>query len=216
MKQPTRLITAILAISLFAFCAGFLLFVGAVKVQPTQNTAHADGIIVLTGGKFRVREAVQLLARGKGGRLLISGVHRHTSKRALRRLMPGHGHLFNCCIDIGYQARNTIGNAREARDWAKQHGFRSLIVVTSSYHMPRSLAEIAHHLPNTKLIPFSVVPKDFHVQKWWAYPGTARLLFSEYVKFLTAQARTRAESLLSSSRSASALAGTTTPLMAGQ
>jgi uncharacterized SAM-binding protein YcdF (DUF218 family) len=99
--------------------------------------------------------------------------------------------LFACCIDIDHSAINTIGNAIETRRWASEHGFRSLVVVTSAYHMPRALAEIAHQLPDATLVPFPVVTERQRAEPWWSSAGSARMLMSEYLKYLVAIVRMR-------------------------
>ncbi len=43
--------------------------------------------------------------------------------------------MLACCVDLGHTARDTIGNATETRDWAADHHYVSLIVVTSAYHI---------------------------------------------------------------------------------
>ena len=176
------------------FVAGFLVFASSVG-GPSSGPppARADAIVALTGGEDRIDEAVRLLAEGKGRRLLISGVNPRTSRADLQRLAPGHEQQFDCCIDIGYWARDTLGNADEARAWADSHGFGSLIVVTSSYHMPRSLAELALVMPDTEFVPHTVTPKSFPESGWWLHVSTARILFSEYVKYLPAVARLRTQ-----------------------
>ena len=83
-----------------------------------------------------------------------SGHHDRRDRPPSRRLRP----LLNCCVDLDYSALNTLGNAVQARRWAIEHGFHSLIVVTSAYHMPRALAELAHQLPDAALIPFPSSP----------------------------------------------------------
>ena len=79
----------------------------------------------------------------------------------------------------------------EARRWATDRGFRSLIIVTSAYHMPRALAEIAHQLPDVALVPFPVVSDRLRVEPWWSNGATTRLVLSEYFKYLFAQVRMR-------------------------
>ena len=86
---------------------------------------------------------------------------------------------------------NTIGNAVETRRWAREQGAKSLIVVTSDFHMPRAMAEIAHQLPDVTLVPFPVVSDRVRVETWWSNPATARLLFFEYLKYMVAVARMR-------------------------
>lgn len=169
---------------------GFIEFAdGIVRLSPAIN-APADGIVVLTGGQSRVAEAVRLLAQGKARRLLISGVDRENRKQDIRRaLAMREPRLFDCCVDLGYRAIDTISNAAETRAWAREKGFKSLIVVTSSYHMPRSLGELQHALPDVQLIPYPVMPRNFRIEAWWAYPGTAHLLMSEYLKYVRAGVR---------------------------
>jgi uncharacterized SAM-binding protein YcdF (DUF218 family) len=99
--------------------------------------------------------------------------------------------LFDCCIDIDRSAINTIGNAVETRRWARERGFHSLIIVTSSYHMPRALAEISHQLPDATLLPFPVTTERQRAEPWWSNAGSARMLVSEYLKYLVAIVRMR-------------------------
>jgi uncharacterized SAM-binding protein YcdF (DUF218 family) len=104
--------------------------------------------------------------------------------------MPLYGEMFACCIDLDHSF-NTIGNAIETRRWAKAHGFASLIVVTSNYHMPRAMAELAYQLPDATLIAFPVVPDKWREEPWWANYSSARLLFTEYLKYIFALMRHR-------------------------
>ncbi len=92
--------------------------------------------------------------------------------------------LFTCCVDLDYEARNTIDNATETSEWVAKHKYNSIIVVTSNYHMPRALAELGRAMPGVTLIPYSVVDNNVHLDRWWTYPGTAKLLISEYLKYL--------------------------------
>lgn len=172
-----------------ALALGFIGFSVFVMQAPTATRAKADGIVVLTGGETRLIEGARLLREGHGDRLLISGVNRHTGRQDLLRLSGLAETQFNCCVDIGYTALNTVGNADETRLWAEAMNYDTLIVVTSSYHMPRSLAELGQRLPNTQLIAHPVQPPGFREGAWWLRPRTARILASEYLKFLPAAAR---------------------------
>ena len=185
MKTAVRTLLAILAV--FGF--GFVLFWGLIERETTGTVRRADAIVALTGGEARIPEAVRLLSQGKGRRLLISGVNPTTTRKELAVLTPNSQHWFRCCIDVDQVARDTIGNADETGHWATQRRFKSLIIVTASYHMPRSLAELRRTLPDVELIPFPVRPRNVHVDAWWAYPGTMQLLLMEYVKFMPAFAR---------------------------
>ncbi len=188
---------------ILTWSAGFLLF-AALALQPAGETGTADGIVALTGGGARIEEAVKLLAEHHGQRLLISGVNPHTSRNALRLQVPENAELFDCCIDIGYWAQDTVGNARETEVWAKHRGFKRLIVVTSGYHMARSLAEIAQAFPEATLIPHPVLPASLQAGGWWASPATTRVLVVEYLKLWPALARLGMARLMNSAGSTEA------------
>lgn len=165
------------------FAAGFAVFASAIQ-QGTGAPRAAQAIVALTGGKARIGQAVKLLAQGKAKRLLISGVHPSTRASQLQRLVPGGADFFPCCVDLGRAAVDTRGNAAETSAWVNRHGFTSLIVVTSAYHMPRTLIEFAWAMPGVQLISHPVISPDFHIETWWSHHATRRLLFVEYVKYL--------------------------------
>lgn len=174
-----------------ALGGGFLWFVESVPKDEVALNRDADGIVVLTGGASRIPDAIELLATGHGKRLLITGVHKTTSSRELARLVPRYETLLKCCVDLDHSATNTVGNAAETRRWVKDQRFTSVIVVTSSYHMPRSMAELGRQLPDVKLIAFPVITEKMRDEAWWDSLPTARLLMSEYLKYVYAQVRMR-------------------------
>jgi uncharacterized SAM-binding protein YcdF (DUF218 family) len=176
-----------------ALTGGFLWFAQSVPTKEITLTQDADGIVVLTGGASRIADAVELLAAGHGKRLLITGVHHATSTRELARVIPGQQYLLKCCVDLDHSAVNTMGNAEETRHWATNLGFHSLIVVTSAYHMPRSMAELTRQLPEFRLIAFPVVTEKLRAEPWWTNPPIAKLLISEFLKYMLAQVRMRLE-----------------------
>jgi uncharacterized SAM-binding protein YcdF (DUF218 family) len=163
---------------------GFFLFASVVTRLPADNNPHADGIVVLTGEGQRIVEGARLLDEGRAQRMLISGVNSRTGKKAVLEISGLAADKFDCCVDIGYAALDTVGNASETRTWAQSRGYTSLIVVTASYHMPRSLAELALAMPGVKLIPHPVIPSNFAPARWWLNPSVTRTLVSEYIKFL--------------------------------
>lgn len=179
--------TMALLACLFVF--GFILFAADVMRAPVLEEAGADGIVVLTGGELRVRAGLKLLQRDRARRLLITGVNPVVRKKDIARAGKISPSKLDCCVDLGYEALNTTGNATEAGDWARRHGFRSLIIVTASYHMPRSLIELSRRLPDVDLVPHPVVPKSFQDGEWWLDAGTARVLLSEYLKLFPAAVR---------------------------
>src|ERR1700722_8810689 len=184
-------IVAALGVGFVAVTIGFVGFLSQLHGIETKPARHADGIVVLTGGSSRVSDAMELLADGYGRRLLISGVHPTNAASDISRSLSDKQALLGCCVDLDRSAVNTRSNAAETRRWARDRGFKSLIVVTSNYHMPRAIVELSHAMPDIALIPFAVVGDKWRDEPWWTSGATVRLLLSENVKYVAAEVRGR-------------------------
>ncbi|MDX2027865.1 MAG: YdcF family protein [Alphaproteobacteria bacterium] len=143
-----------------------------------------DAIVVLTGGSERVMTGLALLNLGKAKKLFISGVHPGLTLDQVLGSQPVAKELRACCIILDHTAESTLGNAEETRRWMKRENVRSLRLVTANYHMPRSLMIFHAVMPQTEIIPHPVVPDSVRLEDWWAHPGTANLLITEYNKYL--------------------------------
>lgn len=197
--QLRRIVLLVLCLALFgtaALGAGFVWFVERVPTEEVTLDRSADGIVVLTGRASRISDAIELLAAKRGKRLLITGVYPTTTAAAIARLVPEHQRLVSEAVDLDHSAVNTVGNAIQTRNWAKANDFKSLIVVTSNYHMPRTLVELEHQLPDVELIPFPVLPEKVRVEAWWSSFATTKLLFAEYLKYVRAVVRTQTSYVL--------------------
>jgi uncharacterized SAM-binding protein YcdF (DUF218 family) len=196
MRTLSRTLAIIAALAAAAFAFGFVLFATKVTREDTSGWDKADGIVVLTGGDNRLEAGAHLLGEGRAKRMLISGVNRRVTREEVQRILGLDVKTFNCCVDLGYEALDTVGNADETRTWANTNGYSRLIIVTSSYHMPRSLAELALAMPGVALIPYSVTPRSFPEDGWWLHATTTRLLMSEYLKYIPAVARLAAQRVI--------------------
>ena len=174
----------IVLLLLAIYAGGFLYFVQSIP-RTVPKSPRADGIVALTGGHARLDTAVGLLESGAARRLLITGVFETTTKEDLEHRVHG-GARFECCADIDYTAEDTHDNAEQAADWAQAHGYRSLIVVTARYHMPRSLREFSVLMPGVRLVPYPVEPARVSLDRWWQNPTAIRLLQAEYLKYVAA------------------------------
>ena len=176
--------------------AGFITFAFKVERQTIQLDKKADGMIVLTGGADRIPDAIELFSKGHASRMLITGVNPGITRAEIGRLNPKYRDLIECCVDLGYEALNTSGNAREARRWTEENAIRqSLIVVTSNYHMPRALAELHDSLPDLELVPYPVVSGKMRDSTWWQSSQAMRLMSSEFLKHMLVSSRIIAKKL---------------------
>src|SRR6201989_3627342 len=130
-------IVAALAIVFVGAGIGFVGFLSQLRAVEVSPSSKADGIVVLTGGSSRVSDAMELLAAGYGKRLLISGVHPTIAAADISRSVQEGQGLFHCCVDLDHSAVNTRSNALETSRWARERGFKSLVVVNSHYHLSR-------------------------------------------------------------------------------
>ncbi|MGC2198955.1 MAG: YdcF family protein [Stellaceae bacterium] len=144
---------------------------------------------MLTGGSLRLQSGLELLREGKGRQLFVSGVNQRVDLEDLLRSAGNAPDWALCCIALGHEADNTLGNAQETARWMHSQGFRSLRLVTAWYHMPRSLLEFDRAMPDMDIVAHPVFPDQVKQERWWAWRGTAALLTSEYIKYLAALAR---------------------------
>ena len=160
-----------------------------VSMSPPAEVDKADGIIVLTGASQRIGQAVRLLDGGNAKRLLITGVYPTTTGEQIQQLTSAEPALFECCVDIGHDALDTRGNANEAALWIRENGYETVIVVTSNYHMPRSLMELSRVNADTRFIPYPVVNRNYSDLDWMRDPAVLHMLAQEYGKFIVAHLR---------------------------
>ena len=148
----------------------------------TDETQKTDAIVVLTGGRNRISEAVELLNSGAAEKLLISGVAEETSLEALKKREDVNVTTSREII-LDKKSTNTVENAIEAVSWVKKNNFKSIRLVTSNYHIPRSMAEFRANNRNLKILAHPVY-SDRVEQKWWKSWHSFVLIASEYNKFL--------------------------------
>lgn len=185
MTGVRRAIRSLFLIGGFGFVvwlAGLFAYVETLDAARPPFAPQADGIVVLTGGAERIGDGIRLLEEKRARRLFISGVNIQVSAEQLRRAWPGHEASFECCIDLDFRARNTIENAQESAEWVRKHGFRSVILVTASYHMPRAKLEFAAAMPGVGIEPYPVVTGALRIEDWWREPILIRLFATEFTK----------------------------------
>ncbi|UHS59095.1 YdcF family protein [Agrobacterium vaccinii] len=189
LRRFVRATLLMCLVVLGAIFGGFLWFADSVASMRPPSGTRADAIIVLTGGYLRIDQAVGLLRDGVGKRLLISGVNPATTRAQIRKMTQSSSDLFACCVDMGYQAVDTIGNANEAAKWIRDKGYASVVVVTNNYHMHRSLHELRSSSPDTNFIAYPVINSDLARTNWFSNPDVVRTMIYEYIKFVAVAVR---------------------------
>ena len=179
---------AVMLLGLCAWIAGLFWFIEQIPRSIEEPDAMTEAIVVLTGGAGRLAAGLELLARGRGEKLFVSGVYRGVEVAEILRASRQSPEKLECCVELGHDAVDTRGNANETSQWMAAEGFTSLRLVTASYHMPRSRVEFRRAIPAARLIAHPVFPAKVRIGNWWRWPGTASLLIGEYSKYLIAVA----------------------------
>lgn len=165
-----------------------LLVITALFIDFTYKTfsarpglVHADAIVVLAGGKGRVEEGVRLFREKRGNWLFLVGVDPTVRKTDLYRQEPGGPSADNVVLEK--MSRNTLENAIYGRDLLMKYKVRSVLLITSRYHLKRSALLFRNSLPSDVLIYPYPVDSSKLKQDWWYHDGTFKLLFSEFYKY---------------------------------
>ncbi len=191
-----KIVTLVVSLILFV-CAlwggGLFYFKSSILTEVEFIDRHTDAIVVLTGGSDRLEEGLMMLENNMAGRLFISGAGKGvTVDDVLRTTGYKNENAVEVDdlkrrIEIGYEAGDTIGNAQEVAAWVKEKGYRSFRLVTSNYHMIRSLLEMENLIEEEVLIvPHPVVPESVKIDEWLDYEGSRNLIVAEYNKLIMA------------------------------
>lgn len=190
---PCSALVALFAVAAWGY--GLSRFTDSIPAEATDTATPTDAIVVLTGGSGRLTEGFRLLSENRAKKLFISGAYRGVEVGELARMFQHIPRQAERRVGIG-NATNTLGNALETAEWIATEGYSSLRLVTAAYHMPRSLLEFRHAMPEIMVIAHPVFPAHVKRERWWAWPGTASLVISEFNKFLLAWARHKAAGMI--------------------
>lgn len=177
-----KVVFYLLLLGICVWLGGMIGFGYTINHLKTDEKQKTDAIVVLTGGRNRISEAVQLLNAGAAEKLLISGVAEETSLEALKKREDVKVTTSREII-LDKKSTNTVENAIEASAWVKKNHFNSIRLVTSNYHLPRSMAEFRANNKNLKILAHPVY-SDRVEQNWWKSWHSFQLIASEYNKFL--------------------------------
>lgn len=183
------ILLAILALPLYLF-HGFILNKAAKYLYCKDELKPADVIVVLAGEETeRVEYGVKLFKEGwaRKDRMILSGgpvVWKYT----FASLMEEHAlHLGVSKKDILLEDRSTSTeeDARFTREILRQHGYTSLILVTSPYHSKRADKIFRKTMGNEIRVISAPAEKSwFRFEDWWERKRDRKVVFMEFSKFL--------------------------------
>ena len=166
------MILRLTALLLLLYALGFALF--AVTLGHPAKDIKTDAIVVLTGGAGRIERGIAVMKQGDAKRMLVAGADPSVTRGDLIRRLHGDGRLVRCCVDLGSESVDTRSNAEEALRWIDGHGYRSVRLITSDWHMHRADYEFRHHLGRRiKIVPDALPTRPRFVT-----------LFGEYNKYV--------------------------------
>ena len=176
---------------LFLLLAGFIwwtlllfnTFPKKLYLNNPSETSENTGIVVLTGGKNRIEKGVDLLSKGYGNKLLISGVFMPSEIEAKFSLEKEKNELFKCCIFFDQESKNTLENAKEVAKWLNENkDIKSIILVSSYYHLPRSILIFEKKITSDlKIYPVPAISNNNLRNQFFFH---LKLIISEYFKVL--------------------------------
>jgi uncharacterized SAM-binding protein YcdF (DUF218 family) len=193
MKGFFKKLAFLVLLGTLCWSAGFAWYLMQMPTGPSEDPQTTDAIVVLTGGSGRLEYGLQLLKAGKARKLFVSGVRKGVTHDALLRKMVDdpaarEGMIVDAGIMFGYDAEDTIGNAQETAEWMHREQYHSLRLVTSSYHMPRSMGEFRYAMPDLTIIPDAFVPANLQ-EDWWNNAAALKTVLVEYHKYVASQLR---------------------------
>lgn len=188
-----RFVVASTVAAAFVGFAVLLWFGFTMPEEPEEAETKTDAIVVLTGGEGRLEQAYALLQKGMAARMFVTGVGEKTTKPELMKRLGDPPPTLAARIELGFRAANTRGNATETAAWFNSHNLKSMRLVTSSYHMRRSLLLFGRAMPDARILVHPVVPKrlavtvkDPQTVAWWTHTDGVREVALELGKFLAA------------------------------
>jgi len=168
------MISRIVSLLLLLYAIGFVLFAFTLGKPAPADARATDAAVVLTGGSGRLEHGIEVVRERKAARLLVAGVDPSVRKRDLAQRVPGSDNMLKCCVDLGSESVDTRTNAEEASRWLIGHGFNSLRLITSDWHMRRARYEFGRVLGNK----YQIVPDAVRTDPSFL------TLFGEYNKYV--------------------------------
>ena len=159
---------------------GFVIFLKKIHYNKVSFNYKTDGIAVLTGGTGRINLGLELFNKNKNLKLIISGVDRNVSDKSI---IPNN--IMNkSSITIDKDSESTYQNAKIINKWKSKYKLQNVTIITSYYHMPRSMMLIQSFTPTINFYAYPVEKKISNKISFRENILYYFFLTEEYIKYL--------------------------------
>jgi uncharacterized SAM-binding protein YcdF (DUF218 family) len=167
-----------------------------------QEPQKSDVIVVLNGRDTeRCLAAVDLYNQGYADLIVLArGPKQYGSDEFWKRVGPDWDStiFFQRAIEamgvpkksfqlIGDGVTSTYDEAVVANEFLLDHGFKSILLITSKWHSKRAYYTFKSYFKDEDKIRIAIHPSrydSFNPESWWKNEASAELVFREYVRLL--------------------------------
>jgi uncharacterized SAM-binding protein YcdF (DUF218 family) len=188
-RRGKRLVIALALLALIVVTSPAACYVITTPLTVRDQVDRADAIVVLNGNtEERVRYGTQLYLEGRADVIIMSGgnlVNNAPESRLMKDMAVSLG-VPPTAILTEEKSNTTITNARYSAEVIRQHGFRSILLVTSPYHSRRATRMFRDTLgPEVQVYSQPVPNSTVSLEHWWLYPQMRQTVASESIQLFT-------------------------------
>lgn len=191
-KLIVLIVLVVLIALLYLVRAPLLRLAGSFWVRP-DPPANSDVIVILSDDDFtadRATRAADLYHDGWAQRVVASGrpLRPYISIADLmQRDLEARGVPREAIIPFTHDAANTLAEVEGIRSFAKQHGWKRIMIVTSNYHTRRTRYICDHVFPSdVHVLVESALDHDYDPDSWWRTRAGLKTFFHESVGMVVA------------------------------
>jgi uncharacterized SAM-binding protein YcdF (DUF218 family) len=157
-----------------------------VSTPPAIINSKADCAVVLTGAPGRIREGITLLSHKQVKKLIISGVHQYSTLNDMFPEILFYPEIELEDVILERRSSSTAGNAQQSLIIVEALQCQTILLVTSDFHMYRSLNTFAQIFPATvQIIPYPLQSDRLRKRvKLWFDTRFWTTVFDEWLKYI--------------------------------
>ncbi len=190
-RRIVKSVAAVASVYLLLFYTP-LIWMLAEPLRVADPPRPADAIVVFAGGvgesgkagggyQERVKEAIDLYQAGHAAHLIFSSgfVFAFQEAEVMKGLAVANGVLASAIV-LETKAANTHENAKYVGEILSERGWRSVLLVSSPYHMRRAVWAMQQIAPGLTIVSRPVPASQFYAHTWGANAEQIRGILQEY------------------------------------